>query len=123
MSIPLAKLFPFVEDTFPDGYIFLGLGQSFVGSCQINDKSLYLKTRANIAVVAGTSVTISSAQLFKVYAELDSERTSDILRATIPLRKHDFLLVKQQLQQSVVLNYNLNEKQRAEKIYIAAHWG
>jgi hypothetical protein len=26
VSIPLAKLFPMVEDTFPDGYVFLGLG-------------------------------------------------------------------------------------------------
>lgn len=122
VSIPLAKLFPMVEDTFPDGYVFLGLGQSFVGSCQINNQSQYLKGLPATAMGAGT-VTISNAQLFKVYAEIDSERTSDVLRATIPLRKHDFLLVKQQLQPSVVLNYNLNEKQRAEKIYIAAHWG
>jgi hypothetical protein len=38
VSIPLAKLFPFVEETFKDGYVYLGLGQSFVGSCQINPK-------------------------------------------------------------------------------------
>jgi hypothetical protein len=105
----LAKLFPFVEETFKEGYVYLGLGQSFVGSCQINPKGQYLCGLPFANAGAGEP-TITQAQLFKVYVELDAEKTSDILRASVPIRKVDYLLVKQQLQQSVVLNYNLNEK-------------
>ena len=45
------------------------------------------------------------------------------MKASIPFQKIDFLTVKQVFGPSVVLPYNISEKQRVKRLWIGHFWG
>lgn len=120
--LPLSEIFPQLKE-FPDGLVYIGLGQQLKMNIRLNAQGECLVSQA-LSVQNQTEFTyaLRKCQLVKVYTKLDAPRADAILRSSFILPKRSYSTYTTPISQNPILVFNVTQKDRVKKLYIGCHF-
>ncbi len=118
-AISIGDMFPFLRDSFHDGFVFIGQGQHLILNAMLVEPKAVRGISTQNNAEAARDFEISKAQLVKVFSKLDGNLISQIQRASVPIHKINATLYTQSLSNSVVFNVNLSKQERLKYLYFA----